>query len=1088
MGKYSNAQGNFLGGYWSQEAYGRVDDPNYKFALRECLNAYPVEGGSWKRRPGWRSIGYTHRGRPAKLYGIGGEQTVQYNAELTEGNLRIANGMSLLTDGNLKNVTNISTDNPCVITTDVPHEWNTGDTVAVAFQTKTSQFACAIISNRVMLIEKVDANNFKLHDYITEKGVDGSTVAWDSSFVVTVAKVLVLSSPYTNGRWQTARHIPTDSVVYFLHSTLPMQQLTMVEAGPTSMQQASLAAAEFVDGPYYDPVEGSIATPDALSGVVNLTFSFAVWASTTAYATGDVAAYNGIYYISTQDNNVNNAPAVGSLYWTTTSPTGFVNQGLGFLPTDVGRHVRLLSEPPAWNTATSYTAGQVVRFDINGNTTYWAALKSMTGATPAAGSINPNQPGADPTTWVANATGAIWTWGKITANYTGNKVAFVGTPIGNLTGQAGLASMEGSTILSETAASEHDGKTAFVGFQFNSATKVSSARLFPASRATAGNPVGGGGLIQAGISSKPGPFNGNVFLGLGPNPEWGTGSGLAQPPSAGGINTEATDFTFMKGAQANVRVTLYASNSLITAGNILSATKLGQVSLSTSELQTGGVLISSNDNTTTWFYVAFYIEIFPTQNMTTRNNSYSAAYANPKIVASYMEFYDETQHAGSKVAVQILGDPLLYTSAIRTWRVGRFNASEPTWPHTGCFRAGRVFLASGNGHFDAGKAGQGLIFSPTYPDGSVADDSAISYDFNETVKGKILWMAPGEDGVTCGTSAGEFLISAPSAKNSIAPTDIDAPLVTEFGAADVEPTRAPHALLFVHQNTRDVQEYMRDLYSGKLVASLLTARSHSLSKGGITQVAFQKSTDSILWATTAQGALIGTTYRRDTRLAFSPPTYNGWHRHNHGAGRDFLSVSMAPSRRTGLDAPIAVTQSPGTGLCRLEVQGDQFEDDATIWDAAFLDGQMVQITGVMGGAPGTGEAPPPPPPPPPPPSGWVLTGWHLTLQCSAVSCVSPPSHTHMSPVLGQSTTYLTAPSTMAFGSCGFPGFSSVPQVPGYDSFLPGPNANSFSICQFVANPAAPPNPQVYHWTVYQEWEADDLAHPAPIGSGPVYNP
>ncbi len=57
MADGSYTQSSFLGGQWSPAAQGRIDSPDYKIALAECLNALPVEEGSWTRRGGTRLHG-----------------------------------------------------------------------------------------------------------------------------------------------------------------------------------------------------------------------------------------------------------------------------------------------------------------------------------------------------------------------------------------------------------------------------------------------------------------------------------------------------------------------------------------------------------------------------------------------------------------------------------------------------------------------------------------------------------------------------------------------------------------------------------------------------------------------------------------------------------------------------------------------------------------------------------------------------------------------------------------------------------------------------------------------------------------------
>lgn len=1045
---------------WSQQAYGRFDDPDYKIALKECLNGYPIEEGAWIRRPGWKSLGYTHRGQPAKLLPLAGEETVQYNIELTEGNLRILNGMSVLSDGNQKGVVTFGTDNPATITTDVPHEWATGDSVGLAFQSPADQYYLAAASNRIFIIEVVDSLNFRLHDYITGKGFDGSTVTWSSDRRVTCAKLLVLQTNYINGQWAKVHHVQSDEDTLLLHPTVAPQRLTMTQAGPISMLGTTLTTADFVDGPYLDAVNGSILTPDALSGIVNFTITFAVYSATNVYNIGDVVAdSNGVYHISITDANINNDPVSDTLHWTTTSPAGFINNGLGVLPTDAGRHIRFYSEPPDWDTGTSYTTGNLVKYPSGPSGAYWAALKSMIGATPSAGDINPNQPGNDPTTWAPNATASIWTWGKIVTGDTAPKLSFVGTPFGTMMGNAGLNGLLGTTLYAETAAPSASAKAAYCGFHFTTPAAISSARLLPATR--------NGGASQNGT-----PVDGGAIT----NP---MGRVL---PTANGNSSAVTDYTFARSINANARVTLYGKGSLPANGT--DGTKLGSTTVALSALTAGGALVTSNDNVTTYAYLWFYIEIFPVQDATVPANN--DAYNNATIVASEMDFYGAGAvgtHAGSSFSAQIIGGPLKYVRPIALWRMGRYNASEPTWPTLGAYLDGRFFLTDFKtlGHFDGSMAGQTFVFSPTEPDGTVTQSSGISYTFNSKVKSPFKWMFSTEDGVLFGTSAGEFLVSAPG-QGSISVDNITDELTTSFGSSGVEPIQAPHAILFVHKNTHDVFEYMRDLYSGKLTAKSLSARSKGLSKGGILQVAFQNAVSSILWAITATGDLIGTTYKRETRLAFSPPTYNGWHRHNHGADRFFLSVSTGPSRRTGLETPVVVTQSKKTGLCRLEVMGDILEEDATIFDCAFLDGQLVQTSGIVGGVPGHGSQVFPTPPPPPPTKAWSVPGFHLVSTCPLGPYHFPIYGTNPTPssVISKTTAlppgsdasgysgnpYLTPPCTMAFGGCGFQGFTAGGSVPGVDVFMPTSGQG------FVTTVYTGDGFGSWGWSLYQTWAPD----------------
>jgi hypothetical protein len=84
----------------------------------------------------------------------------------------------------------------------------------------------------------------------------------------------------------------------------------------------------------------------------------------------------------------------------TASATGPINNGVGFVSTDVGRLIRLLSEPLPWFSASTYSAGDKVKF----NNVYFFSLQ---------GTNTNHQPDVSPTFWAISTAIATWTWGTI---------------------------------------------------------------------------------------------------------------------------------------------------------------------------------------------------------------------------------------------------------------------------------------------------------------------------------------------------------------------------------------------------------------------------------------------------------------------------------------------------------------------------------------------------------------------------------------------------------------------------------------------------------------------------------------------------
>ena len=152
--------------------------------------------------------------------------------------------------------------------------------------------------------------------------------------------------------------------------------------GARSRAAFTLNPAIFNDGPYLDPFTNGVqATPGAKSGVVGITLAFPAYDATKAYAAGSFVTSSSINYESLQDQNVNNTPASSPTFWATTSAGAAINNGQGFLGTDIGRLVRLFSEPAAWlvGDLCASTAASPVIVSYNptgqpGAATYWSSL------------------------------------------------------------------------------------------------------------------------------------------------------------------------------------------------------------------------------------------------------------------------------------------------------------------------------------------------------------------------------------------------------------------------------------------------------------------------------------------------------------------------------------------------------------------------------------------------------------------------------------------------------------------------------------------------------------------------------------------
>ena len=164
-----------------------------------------------------------------------------------------------------------------------------------------------------------------------------------------------------------------------------------------------------------------------------ITLDFPAYDATKSYAVGDFVTSSSVNYESLIDQNVGNTPSTNPAAWAPTTASAAINDGQGFLGSDTGRLVRLLSEPVYWDIATAYATNNVVSYNpsgIPGATTYWQAQSGTTGT----------RPGSELVAWKQVPQGAaIWSWGRITglSNIINRSLAG-SVAIGDMTGFNGI--------------------------------------------------------------------------------------------------------------------------------------------------------------------------------------------------------------------------------------------------------------------------------------------------------------------------------------------------------------------------------------------------------------------------------------------------------------------------------------------------------------------------------------------------------------------------------------------------------------------------------------------------------------------------
>lgn len=351
MPQASFVQTSFLGGEWSPFAQGRLEDKEYRAGMNVSLNGFPIETGLWTRRPGTRFCATTRYGQQAWLLPVFFAENQPYTLEFTDQYLRLFSGFQLAGTNDPQGVVSISTANPAVVTTASAHGWTSGNMVYFIFQDSQAYPGAGPLFLRQFVITVLSSTTFSIADPISSAGIDGSTISLPG-LVAQVVRVQELSSPYTVEQLTAINKVQAEGTLVTLHPAVAPQALVQTTAPSASaFAQFSFNAANFIDGPYEDPNTTGSVSSSGLSGSVTISAS-------------------GI------------APFT--------------------LVTDVGRQIRLFSEPATWASGTAYTTGNVVK---GPDGLYYTALSGSTG----------KQPDLNPTIWAINSSAAIWTWGTITA-------------------------------------------------------------------------------------------------------------------------------------------------------------------------------------------------------------------------------------------------------------------------------------------------------------------------------------------------------------------------------------------------------------------------------------------------------------------------------------------------------------------------------------------------------------------------------------------------------------------------------------------------------------------------------------------------
>jgi hypothetical protein len=163
-----------------------------------------------------------------------------------------------------------------------------------------------------------------------------------------------------------------------------------------------------------------------------------------------------------------------------------------------------------------------------------------------------------------------------------------------------------------------------------------------------------------------------------------------------------------------------------------------------------------------------------------------------------------------------------------------------------------------------GVSSEGGSLTPDAFNQIITDASSFSLTINSGTRNAIQWIAS-KDRILIGTTGGEWSLSGHGTDKPITPTSFSIKPHTVRGSKDMQPLVVDEAVLFVDYVGKKLRElvYVADVKERYISPDLMLLADHITESGGITSMAYQKTPDSIIWATLANGDLISCTYEKE---------------------------------------------------------------------------------------------------------------------------------------------------------------------------------------------------------------------------------
>ncbi len=241
------------------------------------------------------------------------------------------------------------------------------------------------------------------------------------------------------------------------------------------------------------------------------------------------------------------------------------------------------------------------------------------------------------------------------------------------------------------------------------------------------------------------------------------------------------------------------------------------------------------------------------------------------------------------------------TSAESKWRLGAW-CDTTGFPAAVAFYEQRLFWAGSSEQPQTlwgSKSGDYENHTP-----GTLDDDPVIYTLATDQVNVIKWLSPGKV-MAIGTVGGEFIISGSTTADALTPTNVRVVREGTRGSASHTPIRIDNVVIFIQRQKRKIREFVYQFDSDSFQSPDLTILSNQVTKGGVTEIAFQQEPSTIIWGVKADGQLIGMTYLRDQQVV-------AWHRHKLGGTSGSCTITVSDYANIAAGTTLTFTKSDGS--------------------------------------------------------------------------------------------------------------------------------------------------------------------------------